>query len=94
MIIGHLPRTVNRGYPTTEGGRALRRGISQHELPSFPRVASTTVVCVSGPQVVEGWHGAKFPKPLARTREYIDIIRQAGPTTPGVCRHPSPTPRR
>ncbi|CAN5816463.1 LLM class F420-dependent oxidoreductase [soil metagenome] len=31
---------------------------------------------VSGPQVVEGWYGAKFPKPLARTREYIDIIRQ------------------
>ena len=31
---------------------------------------------VSGPQVVEGWYGAKFPKPLARTREYIDIVRQ------------------
>lgn len=31
---------------------------------------------VSGPQVVEGWYGARFPKPLARTREYIDIIRQ------------------
>ncbi len=31
---------------------------------------------VSGPQVVEGWYGAAFPKPLARTREYIDIVRQ------------------
>lgn len=31
---------------------------------------------VSGPQVVEGWYGAKFPKPLARTREYLDILRQ------------------
>jgi F420-dependent oxidoreductase-like protein len=31
---------------------------------------------VSGPQVVEGWYGQKFPKPLARTREYIDILRQ------------------
>jgi len=31
---------------------------------------------VSGPQVVEGWYGAKFPKPLARTREYIGILRQ------------------
>ena len=31
---------------------------------------------VSGPQVVEGWYGQKFPKPLARTREYIDIIRK------------------
>jgi len=31
---------------------------------------------VSGPQVVEGWYGRPFPKPLARTREYVDIIRQ------------------
>lgn len=31
---------------------------------------------VSGPQVVEGWYGQPYPKPLARTREYIDIIRQ------------------
>ena len=30
----------------------------------------------SGPQVVEGWHGVVFGKPLARTREYIAIIRQ------------------
>ncbi len=30
----------------------------------------------SGPQVVEGWYGAPYPKPLARTREYIDVIRQ------------------
>jgi F420-dependent oxidoreductase-like protein len=31
---------------------------------------------VSGPQVVEGWYGAPFPKPLARTREYVDIVRK------------------
>ncbi|BBZ24634.1 LLM class F420-dependent oxidoreductase [Mycolicibacter hiberniae] len=31
---------------------------------------------VSGPQVVEGWYGQRFAKPLARTREYIDILRQ------------------
>lgn len=31
---------------------------------------------VSGPQVVEGWYGQPYPKPLARTREYVDIIRQ------------------
>jgi F420-dependent oxidoreductase-like protein len=31
---------------------------------------------VSGPQVVEGWYGAPFSKPLSRTREYVDIIRQ------------------
>jgi F420-dependent oxidoreductase-like protein len=31
---------------------------------------------VSGPQVVEGWYGRPFDKPLSRTREYVDIIRQ------------------
>lgn len=29
----------------------------------------------SGPQVVEGWYGQPYPRPLARTREYIDIVR-------------------
>ena len=32
---------------------------------------------VSGPQVVEGWYGQPYPRPLARTREYIDIVRMA-----------------
>ncbi|MCH6561760.1 MAG: LLM class F420-dependent oxidoreductase [Myxococcales bacterium] len=31
---------------------------------------------VSGPQVVEGWYGQPFPKPLARTREYVEIVRK------------------
>lgn len=31
---------------------------------------------VSGPQVVEGWYGQPFAKPLARTREYVSIVRQ------------------
>jgi F420-dependent oxidoreductase-like protein len=31
---------------------------------------------VSGPQVVEGWYGQPYPKPLARTREYIEIVRR------------------
>ena len=29
----------------------------------------------SGPQVVEGWYGQPYAKPLARTREYVEIIR-------------------
>jgi F420-dependent oxidoreductase-like protein len=29
----------------------------------------------SGPQVIEGWHGEPYGKPLARTKEYIEIIR-------------------
>ena len=31
---------------------------------------------VSGPQVIEGWHGVRFGKPMTRTKEYIAIIRQ------------------
>ncbi|MGZ0189100.1 MAG: LLM class F420-dependent oxidoreductase [Alphaproteobacteria bacterium] len=30
----------------------------------------------SGPQVIEGWHGVPYGKPLMRTREYIQIVRQ------------------
>jgi F420-dependent oxidoreductase-like protein len=30
---------------------------------------------VSGPQVVEGWHGQPYGKPLVRTREYVSIVR-------------------
>jgi F420-dependent oxidoreductase-like protein len=32
---------------------------------------------VSGPQVVEGWHGVAYGKPLSRTREYVEIVRKA-----------------
>jgi F420-dependent oxidoreductase-like protein len=31
---------------------------------------------LSGPQVVEGWHGQPYGKPLTRTREYVEIIRR------------------
>ena len=31
---------------------------------------------LSGPQVVEGWHGQPYGKPLEKTREYISIVRQ------------------
>lgn len=40
---------------------------------------------VSGPQVVEGWYGQPFGKPLARTREYVRVVREVlarqGPVT-------------
>ena len=31
---------------------------------------------LSGPQVVEGWHGVSYQKPLARTREYVEILKK------------------
>jgi F420-dependent oxidoreductase-like protein len=49
---------------------------------------------VSGPQVVEGWYGQPFSKPLARTREYINIVRQVlrreGPVTNDGPHYPLP----
>ena len=31
----------------------------------------------SGPQVVEGWHGQEWGKPLGKTREYVEVVRAA-----------------
>ena len=49
----------------------------------------------SGPQVVEGWYGVPYPKPLARTREYVALLRAAiareKVTGPGP-HHPVPYP--
>jgi F420-dependent oxidoreductase-like protein len=51
---------------------------------------------VSGPQVVEGWYGVPFPKPLARTREYVQICRDIwarnGPVTNDGEHYPMPYP--
>jgi F420-dependent oxidoreductase-like protein len=42
-------------------------------------------VGVSGPQVVEGWYGQPFPKPMGRTREFVALVRtmlkREGPVT-------------
>jgi F420-dependent oxidoreductase-like protein len=51
---------------------------------------------VSGPQVVEGWYGMPFAKPLARTREYIGILREiwarGGPVSNDGPHYPLPLP--
>jgi len=51
---------------------------------------------VSGPQVVEGWYGQSFKNPLARTTEYIDIVRQViareAPVTNDGPNYPLPFP--
>lgn len=49
---------------------------------------------VSGPQVVEGWYGVPYAKPLARTREVVDVVRQVlarqAPVTNDGPHHPLP----
>lgn len=50
----------------------------------------------SGPQVVEGWYGQPYARPLARTREYIgivrDVLRREGPVTAAGPHYPLPRP--
>src|SRR3954465_6551464 len=47
---------------------------------------------VSGPQVVEGWYGMPFEKPLARTREYIGILRDIWARRGAGTQHGPPFP--
>jgi F420-dependent oxidoreductase-like protein len=51
---------------------------------------------VSGPQVVEGWYGVPFPRPLARTREYVGLLRtmlrREGPVVNPGPHYPLPYP--
>src|SRR5207302_967059 len=51
---------------------------------------------VSGPQVVEGWYGQPFPRPLARTREFVEVIRKIlardAPVTNDGPHYPMPYP--
>ncbi|WP_113703303.1 LLM class F420-dependent oxidoreductase [Nonomuraea lactucae] len=53
-------------------------------------------VGASGPQVVEGWYGQPFARPLARTREYVEIMRKvwrrADPVTNDGPHYPLPLP--
>ncbi len=71
--------------------RQIKAGTSIMQMPArTPTCAAMTAMTLqalsgnrflcgigpSGPQVIEGWHGVPFGKPLARTREYIAIIRQ------------------
>lgn len=66
----------------------LATGIMQlsARLPAATAMAATTLdqlsggrmilgLGVSGPQVVEGWYGTPYTRPIARTREYVEIIR-------------------
>ena len=71
--------------------RRIKAGTSIMQMPArTPAMAAMTAMTLqalsgnrflcgigpSGPQVVEGWHGVPFGKPLTRTREYVAIIRQ------------------
>src|SRR2546430_14983316 len=72
--------------PRSEGGSAIRQ--TPARPPAMAAMTAATLdtlsggrfrlgLGVSGPQVSEGWHGVRFARPLARTREYVDIVQMA-----------------
>lgn len=68
-------------------------------MQTFQHLSDGRVICglgVSGPQVVEGWYGQPFAKPLARTREYVSILKQVWergePVTSDGPHYPLPYP--
>ena len=79
-----------RGSPRTPSTIKIGTGVVQlaARTPTATAMAAVTLdhlsngrlilgLGVSGPQVVEGWYGQPSNKPLARTREYVEIIRRA-----------------
>ena len=72
------------------GTRKIRLGTAIMQMPArTPAMTAMTAMTLdalsggrfilglgpSGPQVIEGWHGVAYGKPLTRTREYVTIIR-------------------
>jgi F420-dependent oxidoreductase-like protein len=69
----------------------IRVGTAIMQMPArSPAMTAMTSMCLSqlsggrfiaglgasGPQVVEGWHGVPYGKPVTRTREYVQIMRE------------------
>ena len=81
-LLGHLSAVTQR--------TALGSGLFQipGRTPAMTAMTAATLdvmsggrfrlgLGVSGPQVSEGWHGVSFERPVARTREYVEIVRAA-----------------
>jgi F420-dependent oxidoreductase-like protein len=56
---------------------ALGAAVSATTLSQLTRGRFVLGVGTSGPQVVEGWHGQRFDRPLARVRDYVTVLRMA-----------------
>ena len=78
------PGSARTPRASSSAPRSCSSRRARRPRPRWPRSPSTTSrsgrmilgLGVSGPQVVEGWYGQPFAKPLARTREYVSIVRQ------------------
>ena len=93
---GRETRNVRLGTSIVQMSGRAPTSIAMHAL-TLDHLSGGRLVLgmgVSGPQVVEGWYGQPFAKPLARTREVVDIIRQVlrreGPVTNDGPHYPLP----
>ena len=66
------PSVVQLAARTPDGDR----DVAPSPSTTCPTAGSGSGSACPGPQVVEGWYGRPSDKPLARTREYVEIIRR------------------
>lgn len=76
--IGALTKNINLGtaimqMPARSPAMTAMTAITLDQLSSGRMLLG---LGLSGPQVVEGWHGTSYGKPLGKTREYVEIMRK------------------
>jgi F420-dependent oxidoreductase-like protein len=81
-VLGHLTAVTERvalgsGLMQIPGRTPAMTAMTAVTLDVLSRGRFRLGLGVSGPQVSEGWHGVPFSRPLARTREYVEIVRAA-----------------
>ncbi|MEZ5321136.1 MAG: LLM class F420-dependent oxidoreductase [Microthrixaceae bacterium] len=71
--------TINLGTSVVQLAARTPTAVAMHAI-TLDHLSNGRLILglgVSGPQVVEGWYGQPYRRPLARTREYVEIIRRA-----------------
>ncbi len=75
--LGALTQTIGLGTAIMQlpGRSPANAAMTAATLDLLSGGRFTMGLGTSGPQVVEGWHGQEWGKPLGKTREYVEIVR-------------------
>jgi F420-dependent oxidoreductase-like protein len=81
-VLGHLAATTSRvklgsAILQIPGRSAAMTAMSAATLDQLSGGRFVLGLGASGPQVSEGWHGVRFGRQLARTRDYVNVVRMA-----------------